>query len=175
MPCFVLTSRLSDHASTVWNPALCRRSSLGCKSSVDKIESVQRLFTHQLFSRCGLAIGSSYTERLDILSLEPLQLRRFKADLCMLYKMRHCLVHVSCDLGDLFSSADLRTRGHSCRLRSQYCRSDTRLNFFATGVVPIWNNLPESVATSPSYPSFKTRVSSCYDILISYCTFARNL
>ncbi len=41
--------------------------------------------------------------------------------------------------------------------------------------VPVWNALPEPVALSPSYCSFKTRLCFCYDILIAFCTFARNL
>ncbi len=74
---------LLEYTSTVWSPSLSRRSSLGCLSSVDRIESVQRLFTRRLFFRCGLPMGTSYLERLRVLNLEPLQLRRLKADLCM--------------------------------------------------------------------------------------------
>ncbi len=66
-------------------------------------------------------------------------------------------------------------QGHSFRLRSQFCHSDTRLNFFSIRVVPVWNALPESVISSPSYSSFRIHLSSCNDILLSFCTFARNL
>ncbi len=81
-----------EHASIVWNPSLLCRSPLGCLSSLDLLESVQRVFTHRLFWRCNLPMGLSYTEHLRFLILEPLQLRRLKFDLCMVFKMCNGLV-----------------------------------------------------------------------------------
>ncbi len=57
---------------------------------------------------------------------------RLKADLCMLYKMWHGLVHVGGHFCDYFTCADMRTRGHSCRLRSLFCRSDTVVSEIAS-------------------------------------------
>ncbi len=165
---------LLEYASIVWSPSLSRRSSLGCLSSVDRIEAVQRSFTRRLFVQCRLPMGTSYLERLRVLNLEPLQLRRLKADLCMVYKMWHGLVHIGGCFSDYFSCSDSRIRGHCHRLRSHFCHSDTRLNFFCIRVVP-WNALPEFVVSSSSYSIFKIRLCSCYDILLSFCTFARNL
>ena len=59
---------------------------------IDKIESVQCKFTKFL---PGI-FHMSYVDRLAVLMLESLELRRIKADLIFLYKMIHGLVDINC-------------------------------------------------------------------------------
>jgi hypothetical protein len=66
---------LLEYNSNVWNPAH--------KYLVDKIESVQRQFTKRIASISHL----SYLERLQILGLEPLELRRLHFDVIQHYKI----------------------------------------------------------------------------------------
>ncbi len=164
-----------EYASTVWNPSLNRRSTLGCLSSIDKLESVQRLFTRRLFWRCDLPASYSYLQRLHFLSLEPLQLRRLKFDLCMTYKICNGLVLLSDDASAFFERSDLRVRGNSCRFRLPHCRTDVRSNVFSQRVIPVWNVLPDQVVRSPSLSSFKQQLFLCHDLLLSFCTFDLNL
>jgi hypothetical protein len=66
---------LLEYNSIVWNPAH--------KYLIDKLESVQRQFTKRIVSISNL----SYLERLQILGLEPLELRRLHFDLIQYYKI----------------------------------------------------------------------------------------
>ena len=65
---------LLEYSSQVWAPHLL--------SNIDKIESVQRHFTK---SFPGLK-HYSYNERLNLLHIQPLELRRLRADCIFLQK-----------------------------------------------------------------------------------------
>ncbi len=164
-----------EYSSTVWNPTLHRRSPLACLTSIDKLESVQRCFTRRLFSRCMLA-EMSYVERIAYLKLEPLELRRLKFSLSMVYKMVHGLSDVNfSDYFKCLSATTPITRGHCFKLRYPPFHKDVRLNTFAVSVVSIWNELPESIVSSPSLSCFRSRLSTCKDLLLGHCVFSRNL
>ena len=66
---------LLEYCSSVWSPCAV--------GNINKIESVQRRFTKKLK---GLS-SMSYDERLNILGLERLELRRLQFDLIMCYKV----------------------------------------------------------------------------------------
>ncbi len=151
----VFVRPLLECASVVWNPALNRRSHSGCLPSTDKLESVQHLFTHRLFWCCGLPLGLSYLECLRFLGLEPLQLRRLKTDLCMVYKICNGLVYLESDPIAFFEPCDSCIRGHFCRFRIPHCRSDVRANFFSQHVLIPRNSLPDCVVSSSSLNMFK--------------------
>ena len=68
-----------EYNSIVWNPS--------AKCLIDKIENVQRKYSKRIVSISHL----SYLERLSILGLEPLEIRRLKNDLIMYYKVLNCL------------------------------------------------------------------------------------
>ncbi len=161
-----------EYACAVWSPSLHRRSPLGCISSIDRLEAVQRSFTRRLFKRCRLP-EMSYVNRLQYLNLESLELRRVKSCLCMVFKMLHGLVDVKSE--DFFELSMSRTRGHSWKLRCPFFKKDVRQNFFSLSIIPIWNNLPGNVVDSASLACFKKRLSDCNDLLLKHCVFDRNL
>jgi len=70
-----------EYCSHVW--------SLCFASSTNKLESVQRCFTERLTGLRSL----SCDERLTVLGLERLELRRIYADLTMCYKIVYGLVN----------------------------------------------------------------------------------
>ncbi len=160
-----------EYACTVWSPSLHSRSSVRCLTSVDKLESVQRSFTRRLFRRCRLP-EQSYTDRLRLLKLEPLELRRLKIRLCMVYKIVHGLVHIN--WREFFECATESTRGHSCKLRYPYFATDVRHNCFCVSIIPIWNSLPEMAVSSVNLSCFKRYLSKCDDLLLNHCKFDRN-
>ena len=75
-----------DYCSSVWNPFL--------QKDIDLLESVQRYFTRRI---PNLKIYS-YSERLQILHLDSLEVRRLKADLAMYYKILYGLVDLDAEL-----------------------------------------------------------------------------
>src|SRR5690606_25256582 len=97
-----------EYASPVWYPRLI--------SNVNILENVQRRFTKRVFRRCfpSEVRNDSYSQRLEVLSLPTLEIRRAHADLLMV----HDLVHHQPQqvLESFFSLSSNRTRGHEKRL-----------------------------------------------------------
>ena len=133
---------LLEYCSQVWSPHT--------KHDVDRIESVQRLFTKRLAGFEGL----SYPERLCKANINSLELRRLRADLTLCYKILH--KHVCIDTNNLFILDNNNlTRGHRFKLRSSRPRLDTRLHFFGYRVISAWNGLSALCVEAPSIVSFK--------------------
>ena len=106
LKCYVSYVRpILEYSSTVWSPCLMR--------DIDKIESVQRYSTRRLFARAHLK-ECSYKIRLLHLNLDPLELRRLKYDLIMVFK---CLKQKISACQNVFQlSHNQNTRGHELKL-----------------------------------------------------------
>ena len=119
-----------EYCLPVWSPFLLHK--------VDVIERVQRYFTRRLQ---GLE-SFSYTDRLFLLDLESLEVRRLKADLTMYYKILHNLVDIS--VNDFFEIRynSHNTRGHSLTLRCRNFNNNLMKNSFVNRHINCWNCLP---------------------------------
>jgi ribonuclease P/MRP protein subunit RPP40 len=106
------------------------------------VESVQRRFTKRLPGLKHL----SYDDRLVVLGVEKLELRRLKQDLIMTYKILFGLLDVNAN--ELFTvhNTNYDTRGHAYKLLQGHCCIDVRKYFFAERIVKIWNSLPAEEA-----------------------------
>ena len=136
---------LLEFNTAVWSP-----SAIG---DVKRLESVQRAFSRRV---PGLA-HYSYFERLNLLGLQSLELRRLHFDLCEVFKIVSNLSILKID--DFFSlPTDGRTRGHSKRFSVPPWRLQARKNSFAVRVVPIWNSLAEAVVTSGTLKTFARKI-----------------
>ena len=134
---------LVEYCSFIWSPHQI--------SYIDKIERIQRYFTRRVLNRNGLL----YTERLLLLNLESLEIRRIKSDLKMCYKI---FFNGLCDLDVtkfcLFAPISSVTRGHNKKLIKPICHSNWQLNFFSSRVVNYWNSLPPEFVNAKSIGSF---------------------
>ena len=79
---------------------------------IDKIERIQRYFTRRVLCHTKL----SYIERLSLLKLDLLEIRRIKSDLKMCFK----IINGLCDIDPLhyfkFAPSSSVTRGHNIKL-----------------------------------------------------------
>ena len=101
----------------------------------------------------------SYTQRLEALSLESLEIRRIKSDLLLTYKIVHKKIDLNFD--DFFSFAPaLGTRGHRMKLEIPRAHTDIIKNYFSFRVPKIWNFLPSEVIESSSINIFKNRLEN---------------
>ena len=98
-------------------------------------------------------IRGSYPERLQILDLEPLQLRRIYADLIEVFKIAHGISALR--FSDFFTLNNNQTRGHRLKLIKQKFKCEERKHFFSNRVVDIWNKLTEETINSMSVNVFK--------------------
>ena len=76
-----------EYATTIWCPYYT--------SYIDKIETVQRRFTRFIFKKFHIPY-TNYEDRLMILNLESLHVRRQKADLITLYKIMNGSLRTEC-------------------------------------------------------------------------------
>lgn len=136
-----------EYASPVWSPHLLK--------DINLVESVQRNFTKYL---PGLA-KKSYSERLKLLRLDSLELRRIKIDLNLTYSLLHGLTGLDYKIFFTIRGND-RTRGHPLKLVVKSVQRDCRKYFFSQRVVNIWNLLPTEVVLAPTITSFKRRLSA---------------
>jgi ribonuclease P/MRP protein subunit RPP40 len=140
---------LLEYASVSWSPYHTK--------DIELLESVQRKFTKRLLVAHGTRV--SYPERLKLLNLESLELRRLRCDLIYTYKLLFGLI--STDASDFFtlSSNGHYTRGHAYKLSMSYSRLDIRKFYFSQRVIEPWNSLPAESEHFSSLKDFKSFLS----------------
>ena len=120
------------------------------KKDIKAVEKVQRRFTKRL---SGLR-DCSYSERLQKLNLQSLELRRihYDYDLTLTYQIVFGLTVLKCQ--EFFQLTGCSTtRGHRFELMKQTCRGYQR-HFFTTRVINIWNFIPKDVVNFSITVSF---------------------
>jgi ribonuclease P/MRP protein subunit RPP40 len=137
-----------EYNSIIWNPTY--------KYLIDAIEQVQHNFT----KRIPAIMSLPYPERLAILNLELLELRRLRFDLIYYYKVLHNLTPINPD--DVFNTY---TPDERCRLNLPYLQKPAKASnrylstlFFRN--VDAWNTLPIALQQSPSLPAFKRGIKN---------------
>ena len=148
---------LLEYNSPAWSPTL--------KKHIHSIEDVQRRFTKRL---PGLS-SYTYHQRLTILKLESLEIRRLRADLALTYKILFGLVLVNCinplTLNNTRKSLNLRS--HHYQISYQNARSYTRRNFFCNRIILLWNSLPTKTTIFDNLKAFKRSI--CTNFLALHC------
>ena len=139
---------------------------------IDSIECVQRYFTRRLIARCGLP-PCAYVDRLILLQLEPLEVRRLRFDLVMLFKIVHESVDLVCSDFVTMDPNAVRLRGHHLRLLQQHSRTDFDKHVFNSRVIPIWNALDADIINTASVSCFSAKITT--NFLMQFCSFDRNL
>jgi hypothetical protein len=137
---------IMEYASCVWSPHLLK--------DINALENVQRHFSKRIKAISEL----SYTERLALLDLEPLELRRLKCDLVMYFKILNNLVSVPCDEHFTFSSVS-NTRAGGYKITKPFCATNIFGNMFFNRCVKAYNSLSDYVKTSTSLMMFKNRLA----------------
>ena len=130
---------LLEYASNIWSPIQA--------GLIEHIESVQRRYTKRID---GLQ-SMSYSERLDVLNLESLELRRLRADLITLYKLMFGLLDTN---DSFFVRRTSTTRGHPFKIMIEHCDINIRRQFLSQRIANVWNSLPASIINFDSLNSF---------------------
>ena len=96
----------------------------------------------------------SYSERLRLLNLDSLEMRRLRADLVLCFKMLKGFVDV--DASEFFErvAPDSVTRGHRYKLVHPSVRINVTKNFFAVRIIPVRNSLSSNVVEAESISCF---------------------
>ena len=136
-----------EYATQVFAPAR--------KKDSDCLERVQRYYTRRLFAKCGLK-SVDYEQRLRLLSIDRLDVRRAKLDLLLCYKIFHGLTDGCDEL--LSTSFHNRTARHQHHLVKELSGCLARRTFFSNRVVSMWNQLPVDIALG-SEENFKSHIA----------------
>ena len=147
------TVTILEYSSVSWNLYLIK--------DIKALESVQRRSTKGLLGMGKL----TYHQRLSILELDSLELRRVRADLIFTYKLVFGLIDDS--LHDFFVPCfnEFR-RGHDYKLYLPTCKSNIRSNSFNYRVIQKWNSLPSNT----DFISLKRfHKSLTPEVLLPYC------
>ena len=120
------------------------------------IENVQRRATKRVV---GLW-DTPYTERLKILKLFPLDYRRFRGDLILMYKIMRTEDH---PLQAIFDRSLTHTRGHPFKVNIRLAQSNIRKYSFSIRACKPWNSLPSELVLLDSLDSFKLGIDKLYN------------
>jgi hypothetical protein len=119
-----------EYNSLVWNPTYIHL--------IDLIENVQRTFTKRIPSLSSL----QYSERLAILDLDLLELRRLRFDLVYYYKVLNNLTHFNPSEVFIIYSPSERSRSALPYLQKPVKASKSFLSSLFYRSVDAWNALP---------------------------------
>ncbi|KAF8374665.1 hypothetical protein PRIPAC_81094 [Pristionchus pacificus] len=148
---------LLEYGSVIWSPHTVNLA--------NQIEAVQRNFSLRLFTRCRIPY-SLYPDRINQLSLQTLEHRRFISDLLFLHKSVHGFY--SYDHSNLFKLYPLTRslrRAHSLRIALPFV-PPTSHSSFVTRVIDQWNVLSEEYAISSPF-NFRSHLLSLPSISFS--------
>ena len=108
-----------------------------------------------------LASGYSnytYKERLTLLNLPSLELRRLRLDFIWCYKILFCLISI--DSAALFEVRQATaTRGHPYKLFKPQYTINARSSFFTQRIINVWNDLPVNTTNFSSLNCFRNSLN----------------
>jgi hypothetical protein len=132
-----------EYNSIVWNPSPI--------FLIDLIEHVQRNFSKRIPSLSSLP----YPERLALLDLEPLELRRLRFDLTYFFKVFNHLTPFNPSDMFLIYTPIASSRSNSPNLQRPTKASNKLLHTLFFRQVEAWNSLPPPLKSASSLPIFK--------------------
>ena len=117
------------------------------------MKRVQRRFTKRILSSSNL----SYDDRLKVLKLDRLELRRIHFDAIMTYNILKRNLLPSDHFYSLASYS--KTRSHEKEILSiEKFRLDIKKFGFKTRSTYVWNSIPSEIKNSPTLSSFQKRI-----------------
>ena len=141
---------LLEYNTVLWSPYL--------KNDIAMIESVQKHYTKKICFRCNIP-NTSYSHRLHMLNIKSLECKRLEFDLFLTYKIIHGIVDINFSDFFSFGQCGYDLRRHSFAIKPLTKPStDHLLHFFSHRVPRVWNKLPESVVSAPTFTAFKKRL-----------------
>ena len=108
---------------------------------------------------CDLS-PASYNERLERLGLTRLELRCIHADLILMFKISHSLIHSNLLHALHFANQrqGMATRGHRYKLMTESTNKLVLSSFFINRVTSMWNFLPSDCFYPDNLECFKRKI-----------------
>jgi hypothetical protein len=124
------------------------------------LERVQRTYTRRVFARCSIP-PCPYEDRLKIMGLVKLDVRRLFMDLTLTYKIINNMIDLPID--DFFERREININNENdskvfLKFLSSTTKNNTQSNTLAHRVYKHWNGLPQSITSAVSLAAFKSRL-----------------
>ena len=116
---------------------------------ISALEKVQKRFT-KMIKECK---GLKYESRLKLLGLTTYETRCLRGDLLQYFKTIKGFDKSNCI--NLFELNKRSTRGHTCKIKKRYCRSNLSKYSYRNRSIDIWNKLPIEIIESSTINEFK--------------------
>ena len=140
-----IVSPTLEYAASIWNPYKT--------GQINQLEKVQRRAARFTTKNYTDRQPGSVTQMVTQLGWEPLQVRRVKICVLLLFKIQHNLLAIPAEAYLLPS--DSRTRGQNT-FPIPSTRKDVYWNsFFPPRSIRQWNNLPSAATTASSVEEFR--------------------
>ena len=133
-----------EYAASIWDP-----HNIGQINQLEKVQRRAARFTTRNYTDRQ---PGSVTQMVKNLNWEPLQVRRIKIRLVLLFKIQHNLVAIPADA--YLIPSDSRTRGENT-FRVPTTRKDVYRHSFFPSTIRDWNALPAAATTASSLEAFK--------------------
>ena len=107
--------------------------------------------------------GLDYEQKLKKLNLEPLLIRRQKADLILVFRILNGFCDVDPKVWFKTVDTDSRTTRNTSfhlNLKKQMFKTEMRKNFFTNRVIDDWNKLPVDIKKSKTVKEFKKKIKT---------------
>lgn len=139
-----------EYGASIWDPYL--------QKNIDCLEHVQKFATKM----CARNWSLPYDDRLELLQLPSLALRRKVTKLCFLYKIVNHQATAPFPLTPI--NHGHFTRSHDLCIRNNYAHSNRFLNSFFNSTIRLWNSLPHTIVHASSANIFKNAVFKFYNV-----------
>jgi len=144
-----------EYCSCIWSPVLITR--------INTLERVQKYFTKRLYGMEDL----NYTDRLSIINIESLEMRRLKLDIYLYYKILHNIVALPADVYFRYDDRHLNVRSYDeNNLVKPLLNTVRKSQHFFNRCIDVWNFIPVAIRNCDSLSVFKRAVAdidfSCF-------------
>ena len=141
-------------ASSLWSPNQDK-----LKYTIERVQRRAARYTTMRYETTD-----SVTNMLQQLKWETLEQRRLKSRVTMGYRIIHRLVKVP---DAQLIPTTVCTRGHNQKFKQLSARTNYYKHTFFPSLIPLWNALPDTVASASSLDEFKAMLA---DIQLSKCS-----
>ena len=124
---------LLEYASPIWNSKN--------KELTKTIERVLRFYSRSALIKCKRK-NLKYRDRLNLLNLEPLYIKRYYIDLVTLYKI--IFNYTNLKPADLFTLNPRPSRQHDYLIQLTH-KTEITSNSFINRTINLWNSLPKNI------------------------------
>ena len=137
-----------EYGCCVWDPHH--------NNQIEQLEKIQKRAARFITQNYEFKSGNT-RKNMENLGWVPLQERRARNKLNILFKAKHSLIDIPIDS---LKSSNRKTRGNSCNFFVPSSSVDSHLYSFYPSTIRLWNSLPENIKSADSLSAFTNQLTN---------------